>query len=810
MKIETAIFKVLKSYVSLLPREFIVKEVKALTDAPVDEISFTINLMINEGWLSLSPDGKYIKVTRILEPAFTESMARPDFEFFEGMPSGEYPESWFNENVTEIARRYQRNRSTCVGCSAAMGRDLDYLRITGKRADDGEKAYVKRQLRESNGIVHDVLYPWHSFSAECIYQWSREFGKVPDGTEGSTLSAAMDALRKRGGVLEKDWYTPAFEYPPRLKGYPLTYDALVGKAASHKIDGYKALRDFEQIKQAIYTYGYVLMPILIYPNYLQASKVSFPEPVGNPIGSHAMCFTKDTKVALLNGEELDFETLVTDYKNTPFWVYSCDINGNIVPGRAHSPRLTKRDAEIIKVLLDSGDEIKCTSDHLFLMRDGTYKEARYLVTGDSLMPLYRKTDKKGYEICYNPATNSWHPTHRLIANRAISSEFRGQVIHHIDFNKHNNDPDNLRIMSWDEHTKLHADNSQLLVNYTTSDIGREMSRELMKNNWNSDEWRERLLPTLSKNGTDISHRLRDEGRLGFQTWSHEDLVENGLKNKDRLKGISKSADHNAKNSAAQRSKFDTDPIYRKRKQDVAQNNLLEYNAKINSGEIALTDNQINARRLNALKCCYARYYKDKYPTFEEWLDNRGSPSKIINHKVVSITSCGKEDVYDLSVDRYHNFALSSGVFVHNCWVGYGKNNLYCLHTWDDWAYVGFISKEYWEQAAGTSFAVIDSGEVEEVSDKFCKVYFTSNVPATFYVNNLEITRQPAILEKGKQYQLSATTKSDRVQVSTLYKPYLFQTNTDTMSMEFPLKPIREMLSSDLRMLIKRLLSSKEG
>ena len=26
----------------------------------------------------------------------------------------------------------------------------------------------------------------------------------------------------------------------------------------------------------------------------------------------------------------------------------------------------------------------------------------------------------------------------------------------------------------------------------------------------------------------------------------------------------------------------------------------------------------------------------------------------------------KEDCYDLSVEKYHNFALSAGVFVHNC------------------------------------------------------------------------------------------------------------------------------------------------
>ena len=38
-----------------------------------------------------------------------------------------------------------------------------------------------------------------------------------------------------------------------------------------------------------------------------------------------------------------------------------------------------------------------------------------------------------------------------------------------------------------------------------------------------------------------------------------------------------------------------------------------------------------------------------------------------NHKVVSVEFFGREDVYDLSVHKYHNFA-ANGVFIHNCFV----------------------------------------------------------------------------------------------------------------------------------------------
>lgn len=41
------------------------------------------------------------------------------------------------------------------------------------------------------------------------------------------------------------------------------------------------------------------------------------------------------------------------------------------------------------------------------------------------------------------------------------------------------------------------------------------------------------------------------------------------------------------------------------------------------------------------------------------------PKTLPNHKVVCVQELGYEDVYDFTVDGYHNFALGAGVFVHN-------------------------------------------------------------------------------------------------------------------------------------------------
>ena len=43
-----------------------------------------------------------------------------------------------------------------------------------------------------------------------------------------------------------------------------------------------------------------------------------------------------------------------------------------------------------------------------------------------------------------------------------------------------------------------------------------------------------------------------------------------------------------------------------------------------------------------------------------------------NHKVLFVNKLNyKEDVYCLTVEKYHNFALASGIFVHNCDIGCG-------------------------------------------------------------------------------------------------------------------------------------------
>lgn len=103
------------------------------------------------------------------------------------------------------------------------------------------------------------------------------------------------------------------------------------------------------------------------------------------------CFDGDTKLALADGRNLSFKELVEeDKKGKQNFCYTITANGNIGIEKIENPRITKQNAEVIKIILDNNQEIICTPNHKFMLRNGEYKEAQNLTKEDSLMSLYKK------------------------------------------------------------------------------------------------------------------------------------------------------------------------------------------------------------------------------------------------------------------------------------------------------------------------------------------------------------------------------------------------------------------------------------
>ncbi len=149
------------------------------------------------------------------------------------------------------------------------------------------------------------------------------------------------------------------------------------------------------------------------------------------------CFTGDTKVRLANGTSKTFVELVEDYKEgKTHFTYSIAKNGAVKMAPIRAPRLTKKNTPIVRVTLDHGEQITCTPDHRFMLRDGTYCEAQNLKVGDSLMPLYSRLyggedkDLKGYEEIHNPSDNKWIFAHRLADSYNIEHEVHHGILNH--------------------------------------------------------------------------------------------------------------------------------------------------------------------------------------------------------------------------------------------------------------------------------------------------------------------------------------------------------------------------------------------
>jgi DNA gyrase subunit B len=128
------------------------------------------------------------------------------------------------------------------------------------------------------------------------------------------------------------------------------------------------------------------------------------------------CFCGDTKVALADGRRLSFKEIIKEQKRgIEHFCYTIRRDGKIGLEKITNPRLTRKNAEVVKVILDNGEEVICTPDHLFMLRDGSYKQAKDLTPSDSLMPLRTKLSNmsesgatiQGYEMVWDSRSESW-------------------------------------------------------------------------------------------------------------------------------------------------------------------------------------------------------------------------------------------------------------------------------------------------------------------------------------------------------------------------------------------------------------------
>jgi len=188
------------------------------------------------------------------------------------------------------------------------------------------------------------------------------------------------------------------------------------------------------------------------------------------------CFTGDTKIKLADGRSLSFKEIVEEYKNNKkLWGFTFNLNNKKIElTEIKNPRLTRKKTTIIQIEIDNGSKIKCTPDHRFMLRSGEYRKAGDLQEGDSLMPAYFNTGqikvKRGhlhYLSILQPATGHYEFVHRLADEYNVRNEMARNldssfVLHHKNFNRWDNTPENIVRVTWAEHYKIHLNQSKNL------------------------------------------------------------------------------------------------------------------------------------------------------------------------------------------------------------------------------------------------------------------------------------------------------------------------------------------------------------
>jgi intein/homing endonuclease len=456
------------------------------------------------------------------------------------------------------------------------------------------------------------------------------------------------------------------------------------------------------------------------------------------------CLSGDTKIKLLDGSTKTIKELADLYQNNEeFWVYSSKEDGTLVPGKAHHPRKTKTVSRMIQVTLDDDSVEECTPEHLWMMRDGSYKEAKDLKENDSLMPLRVKISDKhssiiGYEMYYDNVTKGWKFTHRMVSE-SFNIIPSNNHIHHWNFNKLDNTPSNLISMTRENHISLHGvcanntiermlgktfdeiygiekskeirqkmsnsmkiafknldDNnlqksidaikvwSELITNHTFDEIfGEEISAEIRlkmhlarKGKTFEEFYGEELAKKLKKQKSEYAKQQVLDGTFGAyeRTDEWKKGVEHTFFKKDQSPW-NKNLDSNE-----YKSHFDIEKI--------KQTSTMQWNNEEKRKRLMISKGMVVAKHLvkNNIEITKINYenqrkqmIKSNYGpiSYDSWLKYFDSEEQLKetvlnwNHKIKRVEIIEKEcDVYDMTVDEYHNFALVSGVFVHNCALAY--------------------------------------------------------------------------------------------------------------------------------------------
>lgn len=434
------------------------------------------------------------------------------------------------------------------------------------------------------------------------------------------------------------------------------------------------------------------------------------------------CWFSFTYISLADGSEKTIKEIVDEQaEGKEHFCYTINQSGNIAIERITNARLTKKNAQVVKLTLDNGKTLICTPDHPFMLRDRTYKAAAELTPEDSLMPFHRKISQKGvdgglngYEMVWNPGYDKWIYTHLLAdfynLKLGVYQASEGNHRHHVDFHKLNNNPTNIKRLPAEEHLALHRAHLEKTLHrpdvieksrqvHQSEEFRAFMKQRMMhpqtrqilseqaKAQWENEEYKAYMAEKWREFYESNEEYRQENNEMLYQAqqeyWSHE---ENRLKQSERVRQqFADNPELREAYSEAAKKQWEDEDLLEWRREKTKEQWTREFRKKRRQA----LDETYYAKTLAALYKVYSHYgYMDvdKYEnyrkrqkdnsilTFKTFCDRYFEGDEVAtrtairnyNHRVVSIEWLEeRHDVYDIEVPHSHNFALSAGIFVHN-------------------------------------------------------------------------------------------------------------------------------------------------
>lgn len=404
--------------------------------------------------------------------------------------------------------------------------------------------------------------------------------------------------------------------------------------------------------------------------------------------NNSNCLVGETSILLADGRGY---VPIASLEGGDVDVYCVNERDEIVIRRMRHVRKTGESVKIYKVIFDNGDEIRVTANHRFMLQNRTYREAINLVKGDQLAALKRYTpvncSGESYFDKYISLSwgSYWHRAeHRVIGEKKFNAILDDEHVHHIDEDRLNN---HLELKIGTRHLSDHS--SGETNGWTNEDViqfgvnlAKKLGRRFSVNEWKdqglvelrfNNSYRQQMFPSFAEFAwycantaevlnedydTRVLRHYNEMIKLGYETSIISDRV-----------FVHKICE-------VCKNEFTIEAL--RREQAVCShscnNKLRDYSLNQEGQRQYFQKQRENTKQLQADLMTEMRNNLGKWPTSRQFLEeakDRGIPHRFgadgspfndlkyfawtHNHRVYAVVEDGYADVYNGTVDEFHNF-----------------------------------------------------------------------------------------------------------------------------------------------------------